>query len=384
MPFKYKSNGIFNYFSKENVKLLESYGGQYVEPLPHNFETEEQYNEAYIVWIKKVDKCLCKIRQAVGGEYHHIPLQAFKDGGYIIIEKNKTLIDLDKVTMGDLYSYKNLSKYVGLIGKIPCRADTTFVGVEIELEGVEENSVPHGVWDRKEDGSLKDHGMEYVTIPIQFKYLEVELERLFNGLKSFKVTSRCSTHVHLNARDLTINEYKVFILLYLIFEKSLYNVSGKRWKNNFCVPLRTSLETVRNYFQKINTNSIEDGKWYKYFGLNISPLFGGESQRLGTIEFRHLEGCTDIKRIISWINLIISLKITAKKIKYIDMLAYLEVMNTDSSYQWLTEITFKEYGIQIFEQPTYKEDVEQGVSIAKTILHAPKKSTSEISLPLSR
>lgn len=280
--------------------------------------------------------------------------------------KKKGEIAPEEVKLSDIYSYKPLSRYIGLIGKIPCRADSTYVGVEIELEGILDVQVPKSTWIRTEDNSLKENGAEFVTIPIQFKFLEVELERLFNGIGVCNISSRCSVHVHLNCRDLTCNTLYSFILLYLIFEKSLYNFSGGRWNNNFCIPLNFYPQIAGEFVRGLDKNIIYD-VWYKYLGFNLSPIWGGESKKFGTIEFRHMSGTTDTARIISWINLIVSLKISAKRLSPKVLIEKLRSMNTTSSYYWLVKEVFKEFSPLLTNQPTFKQDVENCVTVAKLV-----------------
>jgi hypothetical protein len=280
--------------------------------------------------------------------------------------KPKKIASHEKTTISSLYKYKKLSKYIGLCGPTPVRADTTFIGAEIELEHVQLEHLPHSTWKMIEDGSLKIDGQEFVTIPIQFKFLEVELHRLFDGLTA-KATPRCSVHIHINARDFTINELKNFMCLYIVFERSLYNFSGNRIDNNFCTPLSYYPQIVKEFMACLDEN-IFLPKWYKYFGFNISPLFGGESQPLGTIEFRHMEGSTNIPRILNWINLIVSLKISAKKLTYNEICEHIKTMNTTSGYYWLAEQVFKDHTKLITTQPTFKDDIEHCITIAKDIL----------------
>lgn len=289
----------------------------------------------------------------------------------------------EKKSMKDIiiskcYKYKSLSKYIGLEGKTKIRAGTTYIGLEIELEKVKITSIPNGTWKMTEDGSLKEEGKEFITIPIQFKYLEVELDRLFKGLKSSSASTRCSVHVHINARDLNLEELKNFILLYLIFEKSLYNFSGNRINNNFCVPLFYYPSIVRDFLHYLTNNKMIYEHWYKYFGFNLSPIFGGESDPIGTIEFRHMKGNTDTKWIISWINLIVSLKLAAKTMKAEDIEKYIFSMNTTSGYYWLAEEIFGPNVKHLTKQETFKEDVESCITLAKSVLTSNKVKTEEI------
>lgn len=267
------------------------------------------------------------------------------------------------------YPYKKLSKYEGLLGRIKCRAPTTYVGIEVELEKVNTSYFASSAIKSTQDGSLKLDGVEFVSVPIKVCYLEQELERLKKSLISYDVSSRCSVHIHLNVRDFTQEELYRFMLLYLIFEKSLFNFSGNRWKNNFCTPLRSYPKKVLETLYKLKKEGLQTCTWYKYFSFNISPIWGGESEKaIGTVEFRHMEGTLDIERIINWINLIVSLKISAKKFSTKELEDNILVMNTTSSYYWLAREVFKGWSSLILSQPSFKEDVEGGITYCKSVM----------------
>ena len=346
-------------------QLLQRFPFPQPAPRKMDYASFITYNKDYEIYFQKLEAYMLKLTP-----------QAKKLLG--IKDKKPLSKDISLCKMSDIYKYQGLSKYTGLTGKIPCRADTTFVGVEIELERVIINGRAPGTWKTLDDGSLKIAGVEFVTIPIQFKYLEIEMERLLNSLEHYDATSRCSVHVHINARDFTIEELKTFIVLYMIFERSLYRITGDRWLSNFCVPLRFNPNIVEKLFYYLDKQNIDDAEWYKYFGLNISPIWGGESHKLGTVEFRHMEGTISIPRIIKWINLIVSLKISAKKIKYVELIKMLDVMNADSSYVFLTSMVFKEYGGSILNQKTFKEDVEDGIAFSKSVIYMEKSKKEEV------
>jgi hypothetical protein len=289
--------------------------------------------------------------------------------------------------MSEIYVYANLSKYEGLRGSLAVRAPTIYVGVEIELEKVKLNTNIPSSFEMKHDGSLKLDGKEFVTVPIRVCYLEQELRRLFACMPPPLISPRCSIHVHLNARDFTSQELYRFLLLYLIFERSLFHFSGGRLNNIFCSPLHEDIDKVK---AEINKLYAHDGVrlmgWSKYFALNLVPLWGShdESARIGTVEFRHMAGTTDVEHIIEWINLIVGLKISAKKMDTQELVKSLGKMNTTSSYNHLVTEVFKDWAVHLLSQPTFKEDVEHGVLMAKMTLPIKngEKVKTEIEIPM--
>jgi hypothetical protein len=203
----------------------------------------------------------------------------------------------------------------------------------------------------------------------------MEVRRLFSGLKKPSASSRCSVHVHINVREMTLEEFSSFMVLYLIFERSLYRFSGDRWNSNFCVPLYAAPQFPKQVLESINAGQwknkpLEDYvHWYKYLGLNICPIVGKDgSNAQGTVEFRHMKGTTNVNLIINWINLIISLKIASKKYDLTTLKDLLVQMNSDSSYVGLTESVFGVYSHLILEQGTFKNDIEGCISMAKNVV----------------
>jgi hypothetical protein len=137
---------------------------------------------------------------------------------------------------------------------------------------------------------------------------------------------------------------------------------------------------VKDFIYFLNYNNIIKYCWYKYSGFNLSPIYGGESKKTGTIEFRHMKGNTDIQNILNWINLIVSLKITAKKHHYEAIEHLLLRMNTTSEYHWLAEETFKTSSTLITSQPTFKQDVEMCIAQTKKVFL--KSTPSTLILPI--
>ena len=73
----------------------------------------------------------------------------------------------------------------------------------------------------------------------------------------------------------------------------------------------------------------------------------------------------NIPRIINWVNLIVSLKLTAKTMPLATLLELVTNMNTDSSYHTLANVVFRDWSHLITNQPTFKGDVESCVTRTK-------------------
>lgn len=223
--------------------------------------------------------------------------------------------------LSQIFDYPKLSRYEGLYGRIPLQNKHVYFGIEVEAEKVSGLSIKvPGSWKVVEDGSLKVAGLEFVTVPIKLMYLEVELLRLFSAIPNASFSPRTSIHAHMNVRDLTMAELEKFIILYMIFEKILYSISGDRFSNNFCVPLYEAPFQVKKFLTHIPDGHINQ-HWSKYHGMNLTPIWGEEdaSARIGTAEFRHMAGTNDISKIIKWCDVLACLKAKSKTITKEDL-----------------------------------------------------------------
>jgi hypothetical protein len=177
------------------------------------------------------------------------------------------------------------------------------IGIEVEIENTQvANAAPiSSGWQTHNDGSLRNNGMEFVTLPIPAEYAPAMLHNLLHQYLSHDCcfSPRTSVHIHLNVQDLTPEKVIDLVLLYVVYEKLFYRFTGRgRQKNIYCVPL---VDT--NLLNQFATKRLDRNGWSKYTGLNLLPL-----QNYGTVEFRHMHGTNDIKKLTEWINLITSLK----------------------------------------------------------------------------
>ena len=188
------------------------------------------------------------------------------------------------------------------------------IGIEVEVENCP--AVEDGAgnpfcagWDAVPDGSLRNSGIEFVTkygvrVGTSFEHINDLFRKMENFKKKvvapvFQFTERTSIHVHFDVRDMSMEELKSLLTLYVLFEDPLFKFAGEHRKHNvFCVPIRfiaMSEVAQGNLFHTIRN-------WKKYSALNLSRLL-----EMGTVEFRHMEGTSDTKRIKTWILLLASL-----------------------------------------------------------------------------
>lgn len=170
------------------------------------------------------------------------------------------------------------------------------IGVEIEAEGITDEVSTMKFWGDKDDGSLRNHGREFVSKPLCGRQIDYALYEIEQELKRFKRLSwsvRTSIHVHQNMAGFRENQLMAYCMVYGLFEPLFYGLCDPhRQANAFCYPA-TNLEP--SDFASIHDHN-------KYCGLNLYPL-----RRYGTVEWRQMSGTNDFKLIRRWIQLIVKL-----------------------------------------------------------------------------
>lgn len=215
---------------------------------------------------------------------------------------------------------------------------TEIVGIEVEVENaVMITSALNRAWQRKEDGSLRNGGIELVTRPINASAAPVCLEYLMRHWLNQECcfSPRTSVHVHLNVQDIERPQVLDMVLIYTIFERLFYNFVGRgRHKNIYCVPL-TECGLLPNL---VDYGETRDMQWSKYTGLNTLPI-----RDIGTIEFRHMHGTMDVAKLCTWIGLICKLKEYVRKTNTKDIRSMISFMDEKFDYGSLLKDVFGQY-----------------------------------------
>jgi hypothetical protein len=236
------------------------------------------------------------------------------------------------------------------IPPFPLKDKSTFLGIEVEVERVfNERGIlaiddAFFLWNNIADGSLRNNGREFVSIPVRGDDVSFAINQLHLKLTKDKTcighefTDRTSVHVHVNARDMEIEQIKNLIITYLVVEPLLYSfVGGDRAKNIFCVPVVESHlnRLVSNLLaanDKYFVNNLRN--WYKYTGFNLLPLL-----KYGTIEFRHMVGTINEEFLAKWLNMLLSLKMYSQTVPFEKNKEQILSLNTNSEYyNYLREV----------------------------------------------
>lgn len=242
------------------------------------------------------------------------------------------------------------------------RNGDTLIGVEIEIERVEGSllhsslNVAHigilwelvrGVWSNTKDDSLRNNGAEFIThvgmpakdLPKALSLLKMYLGAMYS---KFELNHRCGTHIHVNVRDFTVEQFINLCMLYILFENTFYSVSGNRWKNIFCVPIRASTSCMEQVFNVVNKPrpTYQDFRsvfkyFKKYMAFNLLPAGKGTKagqSALGTIEFRHHKGSLDPNELIPWVQMILDIHQLAQQVSFKELQKEIFELNTVSNY----------------------------------------------------
>lgn len=190
------------------------------------------------------------------------------------------------------------------------------IGVEHELEGARGTDFEQNfsAWNAIRDGSLRDSGIEYVLkAPLAGEALSEAINLLggyVGGRRNICVNERTSTHIHMDARDMTPRQLLTFCVVYTTFEQAIFSMcDASRIENNFCVPVRKNAGVIHRLSQLSknidSSRAVENlaSDNYRYAALNMAAL-----RRFGSLEFRMRESLIDPSALKDWINIFLSIK----------------------------------------------------------------------------
>lgn len=279
-----------------------------------------------------------------------------------------TLLELFRHRSVDAYMKKD-THYKNWVGDMPVVSPELIVGLELEIENFGEYDEPPFGCNITEDGSLRNNGREVITLPTKVKYLQRVLENVFkkHEIHEDNYSDRCSTHVHVNVQDFTVDQLKNITLVYQVVERLLYKWVGEdREGNIYCVPwYQTNLN--QNLVSKLTDSSARAcANWVKYTALNLIPV-----REQGTLEFRHLYGTCDVAVIMKWVNIISSMVEYARRQEHAALAECILNMNTVSNYDVFLRDVFGANTELFTSLPDYKAVLGIGVVDTKLMLMKP-------------
>jgi hypothetical protein len=292
----------------------------------------------------------------------------------------------DNVSIGEFFG--NYPMAFTVPGADELVDNDTAVGVELEIEGIERYDAerfPHKFWNIYHDGSLRDGGREFImgsTIntgrdrPVVIPFKGVDIVRALKAWDEYlkyhikrygapTLSKRCSSHVHIDVRDLSFPEISSLIILYVIMERTLFTYVGENRKESiYCLPFFKSKylgEAVGRSLATRNLSSAFQSLCTKYDAMNLNSISGK-----GSVEFRMHPGCFDYERILQWVNILLSLKKYAKVFNTDELKDLPESISNMGIDGWLDTV-FGDYAAVLKTEHTYTE-VFSGIRDAQEII----------------
>lgn len=231
------------------------------------------------------------------------------------------------------------------------------IGVEIEVEG-ENLPVEVAGWDVKAEGSLRgrkgrpvareggpDTPREYVLPrPLSVKSVAQRMQSLWVELtrgdgRIVRLTSRASTHLHINMSHRTLHDFLGFLLIYQAIEPMLLRLCGEERNGNlFCVPLYESGDIphlASRWVKALNAQDIYHLQHYwprgKYASLNLDPL-----RTYGSLEVRCFPNTITPADVVKWATWLTNIRELATEADA----TFNGLMERMSDPRWLIESVF--------------------------------------------
>jgi Putative amidoligase enzyme len=232
-------------------------------------------------------------------------------------------------------------------------------------------------WTLHMDNSLRNAGIEFVSLPLYGVDLCAALNSVSNlklktkGLWNPSFSSRCSTHIHLDIRDLNKEQLLSLVCLYTLFESVMFDYWSARRKHGvYCVPI-SEQDVISNVLSRTNSATSDDeiqaslefcSESNRYSALNLAAI-----KKYGSLEFRQGDGTLDEEKIEVWIQILMCLKKYILEFSPKTMLQHITQMN----FEILSKEVFGKFYSKLFKSPDfshYKTDMMKAKYVIKGIL----------------
>lgn len=258
------------------------------------------------------------------------------------------------------------------------------LGLEFEWENTgmvaRNRSLPPGLpwsqyWEWHEERSLREGGSEFVFAEPLFGR---DAHDAIIGLCAYasdnkwRSSIRTGIHVHVDVRDLEVQQLAGMVTIYALFEKAIYRwVGDERENNHFCFPwykaegsILQAASIVRSAMKESDgpEELVEAASHYaRYAGFNLQSL-----QKFGSAEWRQLKTTSNAARVIQWVNICLAFKRAALRAPTSDgaIIADVETRGPTAVARDLLGEAF-----DLLNYPEFDADVlESGVASAEELL----------------
>ncbi|HEX8506345.1 MAG TPA: amidoligase family protein [Hymenobacter sp.] len=184
-------------------------------------------------------------------------------------------------------------------------------GLEAQDAGYTHTATPY--WKIVSDSSVRGaNGFELVSPVLQGLEGLADLERACRALRicNAEVNASCGLHVHLGARDLSIEHMRQLVRNYLVLEPTLDQLvpADRRGSaNTYCRSLQRGRSQAQAEAAILGATTAQElseaaNGGSRYHKVNVQSFF-----RQGTIEFRQHSGTTSFEKISFWVKLLANL-----------------------------------------------------------------------------
>lgn len=180
-------------------------------------------------------------------------------------------------------------------------------GIEIEVERCEDYPFwcERTRWVNVSDGSLRNHGMEFITPPVTYDEAESMIHEYYqyHHMNGYEASIRTGIHVHADMTWRTLTQVSAICTLYALLEPMFFDLCGpEREECIYCVPWYRAPDDAVMLGEMRQENGINHIRrrlesMCKYGALYLEPL-----RRLGTIEFRAAPTFEDADDMVLWLR----------------------------------------------------------------------------------
>lgn len=190
-------------------------------------------------------------------------------------------------------------EFVGACPRQVAQVINRLEGVECVYAGYTHQTTSY--WKVVYDGSLngvRGHAGELVSPILNGVEGVRELEKVIEALNSVygvTVNRSCGLHVHLDCREMNINEIKTTYERYSNHEEQidLCMPRSRRGSPRWCA----STESVKNAVKRATCKPNAARAAERYYKVNLTNIASR-----GSIEFRQHSGTTEFKKIVNWLS----------------------------------------------------------------------------------
>ncbi len=202
-------------------------------------------------------------------------------------------------------------------------------GYELEMEGfrwgmADQNEVNGMFWSIENDGSLRgEFPTELISRPMGGRTAVRNLRGVCKILNTQEdiFSYRCSTHIHMNALELDVQNLPALGLLTVLCDNAMFAAGGANRNANYnsrpISLVSQEVDAIAEFCANPEQMHVDIPREFRYMGTNWKAI-----DKFGTVEFRHFPGCSDAKLLIWWTNLLCRLYNAAETYPVKDLMGF--------------------------------------------------------------